>query len=125
MKNIKKYYKIKGTPTEVYAAMTNPFSIELWTGETAIMTTKAGDEFSLFSGDISGKNLQFEPDKKIVQEWFFGEQGEPSIVTIILHADKFFTQAELHHTNIPDDAFEDMNDGWDESYFGALKEFFD
>lgn len=125
MKNIKKYYKIKATPPEVYAALTNPFSIELWTGEDAVMSTKAGDEFSLFSGDIVGKNLQFESDHKIIQQWYFGDQEEPSIVNIILRAEKQFTNIELHHTNIPDEAFDDMNDGWDESYFGALKEFFE
>ena len=125
MKNLKKYYKIKATPPEVYAALTNPFSIELWTGETAVMTTKAGDEFSLFGGDIVGRNLQFEPDNKLVQEWFFGDQEEPSVVTMTLHPDKFFTKVELLHTNIPDEAFDDINEGWDESYFASLKEFFD
>ncbi len=125
MKNLKKFYKIKATPPEVYAALTNPFSIEIWTGEEAVMSTKAGEEFSLFSGDISGKNLQFEPDSKIIQEWYFGEQQEPSIVTISLTPDKYFTKIELLHTNIPDEAFEDISEGWDESYFGPLKEFFE
>ena len=125
MKNLKKYYKIKATPEEVYAALTNPFSIALWTGEDAEMTTKAGDEFSLFSGDISGKNLQFEPDQKLVQEWYFGDQEEPSVVTITLMADNYFTKVELLHTNIPDEAFDDINEGWDTSYFGNLKEFFE
>lgn len=125
MKNLKKHYKIKATPPEVYAALTNPFSIELWTGEEAVMTTNAGDEFALFGGDIAGKNLQFEPDSKIVQEWYFGDQVEPSIVSISLIADKYFTKIELLHTNIPDEAFHDINQGWDESYFGSLKEFFE
>ncbi|MDA3822867.1 MAG: SRPBCC domain-containing protein [Bacteroidales bacterium] len=125
MKNLKKYYKIKATPTEVYAALTNPFSIEIWTGEDAVMNTNAGDEFSLFSGDISGRNLQFEPDSKIIQEWFFGDQKEPSVVTLTLSPDKHFTKIELLHTNIPDEAFDDIIAGWDDSYFGSLKEFFE
>jgi activator of HSP90 ATPase len=125
MKNLKKFYKIKATPPEVYAALTNPFSIELWTGEDAVMSTRAGEEFSLFSGDITGRNLQFEPDSKLIQEWYFGEQPEPSVVTITLTPDNYFTKIELLHTNIPDEAFEDIAEGWDESYFGALKEFFE
>jgi activator of HSP90 ATPase len=125
MKNLKKYYKIKATPSEVYAAITNPFSIELWTGEEAVMSTTAGEEFSLYSGDIVGRNLQFEPDTKVVQEWYFGEQKEPSVVTITLTPEKYFTKIELLHTNIPDEAFEEINDGWDTAYFGALKEFFE
>ncbi len=125
MKNLKKFYKIKATPPEVYAALTNPFSIELWTGEKAEMSTKAGEEFSLFSGDIAGRNLQFEPDRKMIQEWYFGEQEEPSIVTITLTPEKYLTKIELLHTNIPDEAFEDILEGWDASYFNRLKEFFE
>ncbi|MCF8224704.1 MAG: SRPBCC domain-containing protein [Bacteroidales bacterium] len=125
MKNLKKHYKIKATPPEVYAAITNPFSIEIWTGEEAVMSTRAGEEFSLFSGDIAGRNLQFEPDRKIIQEWYFGDQKEPSIVTITLEPDKYFTKIEILHTNIPDDAFDDILNGWDESYFRGLKEFFE
>ncbi len=124
MKNLKKYYKIKATTEEVYNALTIPFSLELWTGEKAEMSTTAGEEFSLFNGDISGRNLQFEKDAKIIQEWYFGDQKEPSIVTITLSPEGSFTKVELLHTNIPDDAFDDIKDGWDESYFGALKEFF-
>lgn len=125
MKNLKKFYKIKASPEEVYNALTIPFSIELWTGEKAEMSTKAGDEFALFGGDICGRNLQFEENSKIIQEWYFGEQEEPSIVTITLSAERIFTKIELLHTNIPDEAFDDMVSGWDESYFGALKEFFE
>jgi activator of HSP90 ATPase len=125
MKDLKKYYKIKAAPAEVYAALTNPFSIELWTGEKAVMSTTAGEEFSLFGGDIAGRNLQFEPDRKIIQEWYFGDQETPSIVTITLSPEKYLTKIELLHTNIPDEAYEDINLGWDDSYFGSLKEFFE
>ena len=125
MKDLKKYYRIKASPEEVYAALTNPFSIELWTGEKAEMSTVPGEEFSLYSGDISGKNLQFEPGRKIIQEWFFGDQEQPSVVTITLQEAGYHTKISLHHTNIPDEAFEDMDEGWDTSYFGALKEFFE
>jgi len=124
MKDFKKYYLIPATPEEVYAALTNPATIQLWSGEPAEMSTVPGSEFSLWEGSISGKNLEFEQDKKIVQEWYFGEQEAPSIVTIKLHADKDKTSAELRHTNIPDEAYEDMVNGWDESYFGSLVEFY-
>jgi len=125
MKDFKKYYIIPASPEEVYAALTNPATIQLWSGEPAEMSTEPGSEFSLWEGNISGKNLEFEQNKKIVQEWYFGEQEEPSIVTIKLHADKDKTSAELRHTNIPDEAYEDMVSGWDENYFGSLAEFYE
>ena len=125
MEQIHKYYRIKGAPAEIYAALTSPFSISLWTGSRAEMKEEPGTLFSLFDGDIEGVNLAFEKDSKIVQEWFFGDQPEKSIVTITLRPDKLYTRIELLHTHIPDEAFEDMELGWDEYYFGALKEFFE
>jgi activator of HSP90 ATPase len=124
MKTYHKYYKIKGSPEEVYNALVKPFAISLWTGAKTQMEEKAGTEFSLFDGDITGMNLEFVPNQKIVQEWYFGEQEEKSIVTLLFREDKIHTQVELTHTNIPDESFEDMKNGWDNYYFGGLKEFF-
>lgn len=125
MKDFKKYYQISATPEIVFAALTNPATIQLWSGEKAEMSTEPGNEFSLWDDSIVGKNIEFEKDKKIVQQWYFGEQEEPSIVTIKLHADKDKTSAELRHTNIPDEAYEDMIAGWNDVYFGSLIEFYE
>ena len=125
MKDFKKYYQINTPPEILYNALTNAATIQLWTGEPAIMEPVEGTEFSLWSDSICGKNISFEPGKKIVQEWYFGEQEEPSIVTIILHKDKSKTSAELRHTNIPDEDYEDIVAGWVENYFGSLMEFYE
>ena len=124
MKDYKKYYTIPASPGEVYAALTNPATIQLWTGEQAEMSTVPNSEFSLWEDSIVGKNLEFIEGKKIVQQWYFGEQEEDSIVTILLHPHKQGTSVELRHTNIPDEDYKDITRGWDESYFGALLEFY-
>ena len=124
MKDFKKYYKIN-TPTEIlYSALTNADTIQLWTGDPAIMEPIEGSEFSLWDESIVGKNISFIQNKKIVQEWYFGEQDEPSIVTIILHEDKENTSVELRHTNIPNEIYDNIVAGWNETYFGALIEFY-
>lgn len=125
MKNYKKYYSINAEPAIVYQALTFPLTIQLWTGDKAEMSTEPGSEFSLWGGSILGRNLEFEEGKKIVQQWYFGEQKEPSIVTIKLHPDKQKTSVELIHTNIPDAEYDDFVYGWDVYYFGALKEFYE
>lgn len=124
MKDYKKYYLLPATPDEVYLALTNPVSIEIWTGEQAEMQSTPDSEFSLWDGSIQGKNLEFEEGKKIVQQWYFGEQEPVSIVTIKLHPDKHGTSAELKHTNIPDEDYNDIVEGWNTAYFGSLEEFF-
>jgi uncharacterized protein YndB with AHSA1/START domain len=128
MKNLKKYYQIPATPQDVFTALTNPFTIELWTGEKAIMTTKEGDEFSLWGGDIVGKNIEIQDGKLLKQEWYFGEeenQDNASIVTMKLWEVKGGTSVELLHTNIPDEAFENIVEGWDNAYFGAIGKLFE
>lgn len=125
MKDYKKYYTIEAPPEDVYKALTLPATIQLWTGEVAEMSTVPGSEFSLWEGSIVGKNLEFEENKKIVQQWYFGDQPEPSIVTITLHPHKSGTSVELRHTNIPDQDFSDIKEGWDNAYFGSLQEFYE
>ena len=125
MKDFKKYYTLPAPPEEVYMALTVPATIYLWTGDEAEMSTEPGSEFSLWDGSIVGKNLEFEEGKKIVQQWYFGEQEEPSIVTIKLHPLKDGTSIELKHTNIPEVDYEDIVEGWNSSYFGSLSDFYE
>jgi len=125
MKDYKKYYIIPAEPEEVYAALTHSGTIRLWTGDKVEMSTEPGSEFSLWDGSIIGRNIAFEAGRSIEQEWYFGDQEEKSIVKILLHQHKQGTSAELRHTNIPDKDFEEFTDGWDQSYFGALIEFYE
>lgn len=124
MKDFKKYYILHATPAEVYLAITNPFTINMWTNEEAEMSTVPGSEFSILGGSISGKNLEFIENKKVVQQWYFGDEEVPSIVTIKLHDHKEGTSFEVTHTNIPDEAYDEITSGWDEVYIGNLIDFF-
>lgn len=124
MQHIKRYYLIPAPPEDVYQALVMAPTIQLWSGEPATMSEEPGSEFSLWNESITGINLEFEKGKKIVQEWDFGEQDEPSIVTIILHQHKAGTSAELRHSNIPDEIYDNINDGWDVNYFGSLIDFY-
>ncbi|MEI7896537.1 MAG: SRPBCC family protein [bacterium] len=124
MKDFKKYYNIPASPDDVYTALTNPVTLQLWTGEPAVMSTEPGSEFSLWDGSIVGRNIEFEPGKKLVQHWYFGDQPEESIVTILLHPKGTGTSVEVTQTNIPDEDYDDFADGWNSSYFGSLADFY-
>lgn len=124
MKTFKKTFKINAEPSDVYSAITNPFTIELWSGYPAIMNTEPESEFSLWEGDITGKNLEFVQDKKVVQEWYFGDQPEKSIVTITISPDREYSVVTVEQSNIPDDEFNDIAEGWREYYIGAIINFF-
>jgi activator of HSP90 ATPase len=124
MKTFKKTFRINAEPSDVYAALTNPYTIELWSGYPAEISTEPGSEFSLWEGDITGKCLECVQDKKVVQEWYFGDQQEKSIVTISIFPDRENSQVTVEHTNIPDEDFDEIAEGWREYYIGAIRDFY-
>lgn len=125
MKDYKNYYVVKAEPEVLFVALTNAATIQLWSGEPAIMSTEPGSEFSLWEGSITGKNISFKPSKKIVQEWYFGDQETPSVVSIILHAHKQGSSVELRHSNIPETEYDDIIQGWNDVYFASLINFYE
>jgi activator of HSP90 ATPase len=124
MKTFKRTFKINAEPSDIYAAITNPHTIELWSGYPAEMSTEPESEFSLWEGDITGKNIEFVQDRKVVQEWYFGDQAEKSIVIITIAPDRENSIIVVEQTNIPDDEFDGIAEGWREFYFGAISNFF-
>ncbi|NOY97059.1 MAG: ATPase [Chlorobi bacterium] len=125
MQEYKEYFILPAGQEEIYNALTNKVMIEIWTGESAEMSEEPGSDFSLWDGSITGKNLEFEKDRKIVQQWYFEGQEKPSVVTIKLHPHKKGTSVELKHTNIPDSAYENITEGWEHEYFAALSQLFE
>jgi len=124
MKTFNKTFRINAEPSDVYSALTNPFTIELWSGYPAVMSEDPGSEFSLWQGDITGRNIEFVRNSKVVQEWYFGDQQEKSIVTITISPDGENSLVTVEQTNIPDEDFQEISEGWREYYIGAIMGFF-
>ena len=122
MKSLKQTYKITAPISKVWRALVDPKIIDQWDGGPAKMNDKEGEDFSLWGGDIFGKNIKVISDKKLVQEWYAGKWNKPSIVTIELKQDNNDCIIELSHINIPDKEFEGINLGWNQYYFGRIKD---
>ena len=125
MKEFKKYYIITALSEDLYRALTTEITIRLWTGDLVEIDPQVGGEFSMWDGAIQGKFLEMEPYSKIVQQWYFGEQEEESIVTFKLHEHKKGTSLEVKHTNIPDEDYDDIVEGWNETYVASLIDFYE
>lgn len=126
MKELHKDYLVKATPSLVWKALTDPEMIELWgAGPDIHMSETVGSRFSLWGGDIYGKNISIAKEKELVQEWFSSDwiQTTPSIVTFTLTKNDHGTNIHLDHTGIPDDQFESIDSGWDEYYLGAIQNY--
>jgi len=124
MQTITQTHFVNATPEEVFLAITNPLTIELWSGYPAVMEATENFEFSLFEGEIAGRNIKVVPGQQVVQEWYFGDHEEQSIVTIDLTPAKNKTRVDITHTNVPDEVFEEFKEGWRNYYWRPIIDFF-
>ena len=87
------------------------------------MSTEAGSEFEMWDGDICGRNLDFEENKMVRQEWYLSEDAE-SVLTIKLTA-RSNVRTEIYAvlTNIPDDAYDEVSTWMNETYMASLQQF--
>ncbi|MBI4038460.1 SRPBCC domain-containing protein [Candidatus Daviesbacteria bacterium] len=122
MKIIRQTYLISAARQAVWQALINPVSIDKWGGGPAHMNDKVGTEFTLWGGDIYGKNIKVVDDRELVQEWFGGKWEKPSKVTFSLKDQSGKTKIDLLHENIPDSEAKDINEGWKSYYLGPIKE---
>lgn len=123
MKDLRKTIHIKVPVEEVFNAITNPLTIELWSGYEATMESTPGSDFSMFEGDISGTIKTHRAPTLLEQIWDFGEQEKESLVRIELFEESGKTRLELSHFNIPDEVFENIETGWKHYYLEALKSY--
>jgi activator of HSP90 ATPase len=122
MSTIEKSYVIHASPDAVFEALVNPDLIQNWSGDEAKMEAVAGAEFSLWGGQMFGKNLVVEKNKKLVQEWCYEQWSEPSQVTITIKAKGKTSVVTLLHEHVPEKSVSSISDGWDAYYFGAIEE---
>jgi len=120
-RTIKKVYKISSSVDHVWKALVDPETIDEWGGGPSKMDSKVGYDFELWNGDIYGKNVEVIENSKLVQEWFSGDWAKPSMVTFTLKNDLTGTILELEQINVPEDEFDDIEQGWDEFYLGPMK----
>jgi uncharacterized protein YndB with AHSA1/START domain len=123
MKTIEQTYQIKVPVQEVWKALTDPKIINKWGGGPAVMSGVTDSEFSLWGGDIHGKNTEVVLNKKLVQEWYSGDWKQPSKVTFNLLPKGDTTKVQLIHEVIPDEEVKDIADGWKTYYLGPMKQW--
>lgn len=121
MKELVKTYNIHAHPADVWQALTDCKVIEKWSGAPCQMSPDENFAFSLWGGDIHGKNIEIIPQKKLVQQWFSGQWERPSLATFTLKESAHGTELKLVQTDIPDEALAEIDSGWDDYYLEPLK----
>lgn len=123
MRSLELKFLINATPEAVWQALVDPKHIEEWGAGPALMNDKVGTEFSLWGGDIHGKNLEVLENDELVQEWYGGKWEKPSIVRFSLTEEDGKTRVTLTQTDIPESDFESISEGWKEYYFSPLRTY--
>ncbi|MBE0673112.1 MAG: SRPBCC domain-containing protein [Bacteroidales bacterium] len=123
MKDFRKSFAINATAEDIYACFTNRYTIELWSGSSAMMPSEPGGEFSWFDGDITGNVIKLIPGRIVEQEWFFGKKNAPSPVKITLREKGGATTVLIEQSGIPDDDYENITEGWEEHIIGGIATF--
>ena len=100
---------------------------EAMTGSGARVTAKVGGAFTAWDGYISGKTLELEKGRRIVQSWRTTEFRRRIRIPgwkCYFEKTKAGTKVTFVHTNIPAGQGEEYRKGWLDFYFKPMKEYF-
>jgi len=127
-KSIEQEIIIKGTPHEIYEVFMDSKKHSKLTESKAKISREVGGSFSIYEGALSGKNVELIQDKKIVQTWRgSGEnwsKGYYSTITLVFEPVDNGTLIKFTHSDIPEGTYESVKEGWNNYYWGPLKDMF-
>ena len=116
---------IKARPQRIYEALLNSKQFAMFSGLPAEIDPKVGGAFSMFGGQIVGRNIELVPDQRIVQAWrpAHWDPGVYSMAKFDLKANDSGTTITLDHTGFPEGDFASLDSGWFSHYWEPLKKF--
>ncbi len=119
---------VKAPPEAVYEAYVDLEKHTAFTGSPARGTSRVGGSFTAWDGYISGRFTALEPGKKVVHEWVTTEWPEgcgPSRVELTFkRLSSGRTELAMTHSGVPAEQMADYAQGWEESYWEPLREYF-
>ena len=120
---------LKVSPKQVYEAYVDPKKHSEFTDSKATGKPVVGGKFTAWDGYISGKFLELEEGKRVVQEWTstdFPEGYPPSTLELTFCEVPKGTETEITmvHSNVPKEQADEVAEGWTEFYWNPLKEYF-
>ena len=115
------------TPRDLCKTWLNSAEHSGFTGSPASIVPHSGGVFTTWDGYISGKTLEIETPRRILQSWRTTEfpEGSPdSLLELLFEPEGLGTRLTLNHSNIPDGQKEMYEQGWQDYYFTPMKEYF-
>lgn len=110
------------TPQRIYELLLDSGQFAALTGLPAEIDAREGGAFSMFGGQIVGRNVELVPNLRIVQAWRPASwaPGIYSIVKFELAMQGSRARLMLDHTGFPEGLAEHLDRGWDEHYLKPM-----
>jgi activator of HSP90 ATPase len=117
---------LKSDPQHIYEVLLDAKQFKAFTGAPAEIDPKPGGAFSMFGGQIVGRNVELVPNQRIVQAWrpTHWDPGVYSIVEFELKPRASGTLVILDHKGFPEGNFDHLEWGWRTHYWDPLKKYF-
>lgn len=115
------------SPHRVYEALLDAKEFDKFSGVAGNQIHReAGGAFSLFGGQILGRNVELVPDRRVIQAWRAASwpEGVYSIARFELSKQGDGARLVFDHTGFPPDLREHLASGWREHYWEPLKKYF-
>ena len=124
---IRQTVNFKASAHEVYEALMDSKKHAAFTGSAAEISREVGGEYMAYDGYITGKNIELEPDKKIVQSWraVDWDEGYFSRVTFEFTSVPEGTRLDFVHTDVPDGTEDEFTQGWIDNYWEPMEKYFE
>ena len=117
---------LKATPQRIYQALLSSKDFAAYTGAPAEIDPKAGGAFSLFGGQVVGRNIELIPNQRIVQAWRVVADFPDGVYTLVkfeLKPRDSQTSVILDQTGFAEGDFDHLSAGWHSHYWEPLKIF--
>ncbi len=118
---------IPADPNVIYKAWLSGKEHGEMTGSGATVVARVGGKYTAWDGYISGKTLEMEPGKRIVQSWRstdFPADAADSRLEVTLAVAKGGTKVTLTHSELPAGSSAEYKKGWIDYYFTPMKKYF-
>ncbi|KAG5458387.1 MAG: activator of Hsp90 ATPase [Olpidium bornovanus] len=111
---------------EVYEVFLDPERVRAWTRAGVQISRDLGSAFSLFDGNVTGRILNLEYDKMVVQSWRLKSwpEGHYSTVTLTITQNSDSTTVHVKQEGIPVGELESVKQNWKQYYWNRIKATF-
>ena len=126
-KTIEQTVTFRASPHDVYEALMDSEKHSQFTGAQANISRQVGGSFTAYDGALTGTILELVPDSKIVESWRGSDEGwvpgHYSTATFLLEEIPDGTRLTFVQAGVPEQSYDQINQGWQTHYWPKLRAF--